>query len=78
MHLLLGSQLDGPNAKAVSANMLAILADAGLEPDAAAHAVHLLNVHTLGSVALTPTESTAASDQFRWGLDRMLDGITST
>lgn len=76
VHLLLGSRLAGPNAKAVSATMLAILADAGLEPAAAAHAVHLLNVHTLGSVALTPPEPTAAGDQFRWGLDRLLDGLS--
>jgi TetR/AcrR family tetracycline transcriptional repressor len=76
-HLLLGSTLDGPNARAVSATMLAILADAGLEPDAAARAAHLLNVHTLGSVALASTEHTAADDQFRWGLDRLLDGLTA-
>jgi AcrR family transcriptional regulator len=75
--LLLGSTLDGPNARAVSDTMLAILADAGLEPDAAAHAAHLLNVHTLGSVALASTEHTAADDQFRWGLDRLLDGLTA-
>jgi len=76
VHLMLGSRLDGPNAKAVNATMLAILADAGLDPDAAAHAAHLLNVHTLGSVALTSTEPVAAGDQFRWGLDRLLDGLT--
>lgn len=77
VHLLLGSTLDGPNAMAVSAAMQAVLADAGLEPDAAARAAHLLDVHTIGSVALNPTESTAAGDQFRWGLDRLLDGLTT-
>lgn len=76
-HLLLASTLDGSNARAVSATMLAILADAGLEPDAAARAAHLLNVHTLGSVALTSTEPRAAGDQFRWGLDRLLDGLVA-
>jgi TetR/AcrR family transcriptional regulator, tetracycline repressor protein len=75
--LLLGSTLDGPKARLVSATMLGILADAGLEPDAAAHAAHLLNVHTLGSVALASTGHAAADDQFRWGLDRLLDGLTA-
>jgi AcrR family transcriptional regulator len=77
VRLLLGSTLDGPNAKMVSATMLAVLADAGLEPDAAAHAAHLLNVHTLGSVALASSEHTAVDDQFRWGLDRLLDGLAA-
>jgi AcrR family transcriptional regulator len=76
-HLLLSSTLDGPNTRAVNATTLAILADAGLEPDAAARAAHLLTVHTLGSVALTPAEPTAAGDQFRWGLDRLLDGLST-
>jgi TetR/AcrR family tetracycline transcriptional repressor len=75
VHLLLDSPLDGPNASARTATMLAVLADAGLTPDDAAHAAHLLNVHTLGSVALTSSAPTAAGDQFRWGLDRLLDGI---
>jgi AcrR family transcriptional regulator len=77
VRLLLDSTLDGPNATVVSATMLAILADAGLEPAAAAHAAHLLNVHILGSVALAPTEHAAADDEFRWGLDRLLDGLAA-
>jgi TetR/AcrR family tetracycline transcriptional repressor len=75
VHLLLGSRLDGPNATAASATMLATLTDAGLDPDAAARAVHLLNVHILGSVALTSTTTATAGEVFRWGLDRLLDGL---
>lgn len=75
VHLLLGNSLDGPNAQAIGATTLAILADAGLAPDAAARAAHLLNVHVLGSVALENTDQAAATDQFRWGIDRLLDGL---
>jgi hypothetical protein len=74
VYLLLGNSLDGPNAQALGATMLTILADAGLAPDAAAHAAHLLNVHVLGSVALETTDPATATDQFQWGLDRLLDG----
>lgn len=73
VHLLLGDSLDGPNAKAIGAILLTILADAGLDPVAAAHAAHLLNVHILGSVAL----ETASANQFEWGLDRLMDGLTT-
>lgn len=76
VYLLLGSRLDGPNAQARTATMMGILADAGLDPDDAAHAAQLLNVHILGSVALTSTVPMADGDQFRWGLDRLLDGLT--
>ena len=44
MHLLLADSLDGPNAQAVNDTLLAILADAGLDPDDAVRAAHLLNV----------------------------------
>jgi AcrR family transcriptional regulator len=77
VHLLLASRLAGPNAKARFATMVTVLTDAGLEPDDAARGAHLLDVHTLGSVALTSPAPTAAGDQFRWGLDRLLDGLTS-
>jgi TetR/AcrR family tetracycline transcriptional repressor len=77
VYLLLGNSLDGPNAQAIGTTLLTILADADLDPDAAAHATHLLNVHILGSVALETTDQAAATGQFQWGLDRLLDGLAA-
>jgi len=77
VYLLLDNSLDGPNARAIGAKLLTILADADLDPVAAAHASHLINVHVLGSVALENTDQEAAVGQFRWGLDRLLDGLTA-
>jgi AcrR family transcriptional regulator len=77
VHLLLADSLNGPNAQALGDTMLTILADTDLDPDAAAQATHLLNVHVLGSVALETTDQAAAATQFQWGLDRLLDGLTA-
>lgn len=77
VHLLLSNAQNGPNAQALGATMLTILADSELDPDIAAQATHLLNVHVLGSVALETADQTAASAQFQWGLDRLLDGLTA-
>ena len=87
VHLLLASALDGPNARAVNETMLTILADAGLGPADARRAAYLLNVHLLGSVALEVAEPNPAAGgrvadrrataQFRWGLDRVLDGLAA-
>jgi len=76
VYLLLANSLDGPNAQAIGTTLLTILADAGLDQDAA-HAAHLLNVHVLGSVALETTDQAAAAGQFQWGLDRLLDGLAT-
>ena len=82
VHLLLAGSLDGPNARAVNETLLTILSGAGLDPDDAARAAHLLNVHVLGSVALEvagpdglDTDGEAA--RFRWGLDRVLEGLAA-
>jgi AcrR family transcriptional regulator len=77
VYLLLGNSLDGPNARAIGSTLLTILGDAGLGPDAAAHAAHLLNVHVLGSVALETTDQATATGRFQWGLDRLLDGLAA-
>lgn len=84
VHLLLGSPLDGPNAMAVGETLLAILADAGLDPADATHAAYLINVHILGSVAIqtaggdqTGMPEATATERFRWGLDRLLDGLAA-
>lgn len=75
VHLLLDAPLDGPNARAIGARLLVVLADTGLDPDAAARAAHLINVHILGSVALETDDRSAATELFHWGLDRLLDGL---
>lgn len=87
VRLLLGSPRVGPNAVAVGDTLLSILADAGLDPRNAANAVYLLNVHILGAVAAevatldhtqpTRTATDLETDQFRWGLDRLLDGLAA-
>lgn len=85
--LLLGSPRVGPNAMAVGDTLLSILADAGLDPGNAANAVYVLNVHILGAVAVevatlghtqpTRTVTDLETDRFRWGLDRLLDGLAA-
>ena len=77
VHLLFASSLDGPNARAVNAALLSVLTGAGLDPDAAAGAAHLLTVHVLGSVALWAADPAMATDRFQWGLDRLLDGLVA-
>lgn len=77
VHLLLGNTLNGQNAQAVGATLLTILTDADLDPDTAANAAHLLTVLVLGSVALETTDQAAATGQFQWGLDRLLDGLAA-
>lgn len=108
----------GPNALAIGELLLTALADAGLDPVAAARGSYLLQVHVLGSVALEVAELTepgppppepewvaaraatfaavpagafprtaaaaatiatyVSTEQFRWGLDRVLDGLVGT
>jgi len=65
---------DGPNARAINATLLSVLADAGLDQDAAARGAHLVNVLILGSIA---TANQAATDQFEWSIDRLLDGLST-
>lgn len=81
VHLMLGHPPDGPHTRAVRETLLDILAAAGLEPAVAADASHLINVHILGSVAFEaaapPEGSAVAADRFRWGFDRLLDGLAT-
>jgi TetR/AcrR family tetracycline transcriptional repressor len=82
VHLLLGNRLNGPNSRAVGETLLAILAHAGLNPNDAANAAHLLNVHILGSVAVQVTgpdqpAPEIEADWFLWGLGRILDGLAA-
>jgi len=114
--LMIGGPMDGPHALALNERLLELLADAGLNPVAAARAAYLLIVYVFGSVALEvadlhpgplPPESERiatrhltfaatpadrypraaaaaatlagyiATPQYRWGLHRVLDGITT-
>jgi AcrR family transcriptional regulator len=115
--LMVTGPLDGPNALALNERLLALLADAGLDPTEAARAAYLLIVYVFGSIALDvadlrqpgpmPPESqriatrqrafaatpadryprTAAAapvrathvstEQYLWGLHRLLEGITT-
>jgi AcrR family transcriptional regulator len=80
VHLMLGHPPDGPHTRAVRETLLEILADAGLGPADAAHASYLVNVHILGSVAFeaaAPDDPGAGTVRFRWGLDRLLDGLAA-
>lgn len=81
VHLMLGHPPDGPHTQAVRETLLDILAAAGLGPADAADASHLINVHILGSVAFEaaapPEGSDVATDRFRWGFDRLLDGLAT-
>jgi TetR/AcrR family transcriptional regulator, tetracycline repressor protein len=84
VHLLLGTRLNGPNAQAVAQTLLAILADAGLDPDNATNAAYLLNVHILGSVAIQVADidpfradPDIERQRFLWGLNRIVDGLAA-
>jgi TetR/AcrR family tetracycline transcriptional repressor len=116
--LMIGVPMDGPHALSLNEQLLQLLADAGLEPGAAARACYLLIVYLFGSIALEaaehdgtgrlPAEDTRiaerrrrfaetpadvfplsaaaaptmagyiSTDQFVWGLRRVLDGIASS
>lgn len=112
--LMTGVPLNGPHALAIGETLLDVLAQAGLDAEAAARASYLLIVHVFGTVVLEAAElapgplppeaqrvaerrarfvevpaehyprSAAAAEtmagyitteQFRWGLDRILDGL---
>ncbi|MEV6873381.1 TetR/AcrR family transcriptional regulator [Amycolatopsis sp. NPDC051128] len=81
VHLMLGHPPDGPHTRAVRETLLATLADAGLGPADAADASYLVNVHILGSVAFEvaapPGGPDVGTTRFRWGLDRLLDGLAA-
>src|SRR3954452_402885 len=50
--LMIGGPMDGPHALALNERLLELLADAGLNPVAAARAAYLLIVYVFGSIAL--------------------------
>jgi TetR/AcrR family tetracycline transcriptional repressor len=88
--LMVGGPMNGPNALALNERLLEVLADAGLSPTDAARASYLLIVYVFGSIALevadaSPRSADAAAtmagyistEQYLWGLRRVLDGITA-
>ncbi|MFC9398131.1 TetR/AcrR family transcriptional regulator [Streptomyces sp. NPDC057027] len=56
VNLLLSGPMDGPNALALGEALLAVLADADLDPTEAARASYLLIVQVLGAIALEAAE----------------------
>ena len=54
--LMLAAPMDGPNALALGEQLLEVFADAGLKPDDAARAAHLVVTYALGSIALEAAE----------------------
>jgi TetR/AcrR family tetracycline transcriptional repressor len=80
--LMIGGPMDGPHALALTEGLLGVLADGDLDTADAARAAHLLITYVVGSLALEVTDRyprTAAAyvstDQYLWGLHRVLDGI---
>ena len=54
--LMIGGPMEGPNALAIGERLLELLADAGLDPTAAARASYLLITYVFGSLALEVAE----------------------
>jgi TetR/AcrR family transcriptional regulator, tetracycline repressor protein len=54
--LLLAAPMDGPHAMVLSERLLMVFADAGLAPEEATRACHLVLTYTLGSIALEAAE----------------------
>ena len=82
VHLLLADPMTGANSRAVTDTVLSILADAGLPPEDAMLASHLISVHVLGSVALEVADPRMSDAEDRaarylWGLTRVLDGLST-
>jgi AcrR family transcriptional regulator len=116
--LMISNPMTGPRAMTLNERLLQLLADAGLDPAAAARASYVLVVYVFGSIALEiadgrepgslPPESERiaarraalaatpadgypravaaaptiagyiSTEQYLWGLHRLLDGITAT
>ncbi len=86
--LLLAAPMNGPHAKALGERLLDVFTDAGLKPEDAARACHLVLTYALGSIALEaaqadqgralPSENERAATrlQYIWGLDRLCDGLS--
>lgn len=83
VHLLLGGPMDGPNALALRESLSRVLVDSGSTARDAARASYVLLVYIFGAIALEvaalDTNRTPSGDfsteQFRWGLRRILDGL---
>ena len=91
--LVLGSPLDGPHALALDDHLRGLLAGAALPRAEAAGAARLLTGYVLGSVALEVADlyrkdpqqaepgrgaDDAPTEQYLWGLRRVLDGLGSS
>ena len=80
VHLILGGPMDGPNALALRASLSEVFADAGSSADEAARSSYVLLVYLFGTIALEVAALDTSSEdfsteQFLWGLDRVLNGL---
>lgn len=72
--LMVGSRVNGPNARTLNERLVRLLIDAGLDPADAARASSLLFVYIFGSLALEVTDV----PQYLWGLHRIFLGLTAS
>jgi hypothetical protein len=70
--LLLTNKLAGPNAAALGERVRSLLSAAGMTGEDTARGAHMVTAYVLGAIALD-----ADAEQFRWGLDRVLGGLTA-
>lgn len=79
--LMISGPTDGAHALALNERLLDLLTEAGLDRRDAARASYLLVVYVFGSAALEAAPATMAGDisteQYLWGLRRVLDGIST-
>lgn len=79
--LMISGPTDGAHALALNERLLDLLTEAGLDRSDAARASYLLVVYVFGSAALEAAPATMAGDisteQYLWGLRRVLDGIST-
>jgi TetR/AcrR family transcriptional regulator, tetracycline repressor protein len=80
VHLILGRPMDGPNALALRESLSEVFADAGSTADDAARSSYVLLVYVFGAIALEvaahdPISEDFSTEQFLWGLTRVLNGL---
>lgn len=82
--LIAAGPMSGTHALALNKRTRELFAEAGLDPADATRASHVLVVYIVGSLSLEVAHPTAddadptSTDQYLWGLHRILDGITAT
>jgi TetR/AcrR family tetracycline transcriptional repressor len=73
--LVLRSPFEGPHARATTELLRRVFDVAGLAGEDGARATSLLMTSVLGAVAFDAVASSTSTDQYLWGLGRLLDGL---